>query len=104
MKVIVEMDVTEAQALTLQAMFEYWNRLASVGASRFVAFYVDGDGSFHPNCKVSFSEEVMELNNEIRRVAIREDKDGHRKYDFDSVAWYLHGETELSVVRKEEEK
>lgn len=89
MKMIVQLEVTESQALTLQAMFDYWNWLGSAGASRHVSFYVDGDGNFQPKCEYSFSEKLPELTKEMRKMAVIEDDRGHRKYDFDPIAWYL---------------
>ena len=61
----VSMKVTIPQMLALKAMFEYWNILANIGASRFVGFYVDGDGDFHPNCLFFQSKETQELNDEL---------------------------------------
>ncbi len=80
------MSVTKAQAVTLRAMFDYWNQLASWGSSRKVAFYVDGDGNFHPKCRVVGAPEISENH---RKLAILEDIDGHRVYDFDNVAWSM---------------
>lgn len=85
----VKMEVTVAQALALEAMFEYWNNLGSMGSSRNVAFFVDGDGNFQPNCKVSFEGEVPKLTDELREKAISEEVDGDRIYDFDVIAWSL---------------
>lgn len=84
------MEATPAQALTLKAMFEYWNQLASQGASRNVAFFCDGDGNFRPKCHVSFAATLPELTEQIRQKAVVSDNDGHRVYDFDPVAWLLH--------------
>jgi threonine aldolase len=86
----VKMQVTESQALALQAMFEYWNVLASMGSSRDVGFYCDGDGNFKPECNISFSETITTLTDEMRKIAVREERDGNRVYDFDSIAWLLH--------------
>ena len=81
------MDVTEAQEIALKSMFQYWNSLSNVGSSRYVAFFVDGDGNFHP--RVTVDGEKPEVEEELRKLSITEDEDGHRKYDFDSVAWHL---------------
>ena len=94
-KMVVSMDVTSPQALTLRAMFAYWNYLAGIGASRFVSFYVDGDGNFHPNCDVAqteFPDMTDEEWEHIKELAVIEDNDGHRKYDFDSIGWMLHSD------------
>jgi hypothetical protein len=93
-KLTVEMDVTVPQGLALQAMFKHWNRLASQGSSRMVAFYVDGDGNFKPKCQVSFSEEMPALTPELEAVACVLNDDYPERYtqyqfDFDPIAWHL---------------
>jgi hypothetical protein len=92
-KMVIEMEVTEPQALALKAMFEYWNHLGSIGASRRVGFYVDGDGNFKPNCKVQL-ESKTELTDEMRDMSVVEENDGDRTYDFDPIAWKLHEKKE----------
>jgi hypothetical protein len=84
-KMTVTMDVTIPQALALQAFFEYWNELSKKGSSRFVAFYVDGDGNFKPNAEVSFSDPVPELTDELRKLALF--RPNH--FDFDAISWQL---------------
>ncbi|KKM68679.1 hypothetical protein LCGC14_1458410 [marine sediment metagenome] len=91
-KLTVEMDVTIPQALALKAMFKYWNQLSSMGSSREVAFYVDGDGNFHPKCKVTTEPDIPELTEEMREKAIVADDRGDRVYDYDPIAWILHFE------------
>lgn len=86
----VSMEVTVPQALTLKAMFEYWNKLSMAGSSRTVSFYVDGDGNFHPNCELTTDVPIPELTDEIRKIAVVEDVYGDRKYEFNGVAWYLN--------------
>ena len=90
-KMRIELEVTEPQALTLQAMFEYMQQLSGLGASRYVGFYADGDGDFHPKPEITFDQPVRPLTDEMRTVAIVEDDHGNRKYDYDGLAWYLHG-------------
>lgn len=85
----VELEVTEAQALTLQAMFEEWNYCSSIGTSKHISFMVDGDGNFHPHCKVSFGKNITQLNDAIRHIAKKKNKCVDISYDFDGVAWYL---------------
>jgi len=96
----VTMLVTPAQALALKAMFDYWNQLSLRGATRKVGFYVDGDGNFHPKCEVTFSEELPELTDELRRAAIVEESDGDRLYDYDPVAWRLNHDDTLQLKNK----
>ena len=82
----IKVQVKEAQALALQAMFEYWNYLSSVGGSRKVGFYVDGDGDFHPECKIAYDHgNVRPLTDEMKRAAVVEDKGGNRVYDCDNL-------------------
>jgi hypothetical protein len=90
-KMTIEIDVTVSQGLALKAMFDYWNELGSFGSSRDVGFHCDGDGNFHPNCKVSFDDDMPELTDEMRKASIVQDNDGDRVYDFDPIAWMLHG-------------
>ena len=88
-KMKIEIEATISQALALQAMFEYWNYLGGAGGSRRVAFYVDGDGDFKPNCKMSFDGKVPELTKEMAKMAIIQDNGGDRVYDFDPIGWHL---------------
>lgn len=88
-KMTVSMDVTIPQALALQAMFKYWNYLSNIGASRKVAFYVDGDGNFHPKCDISFDKNMPSLTEKIEEISVVSDENGNRVYDFDPVAWSL---------------
>lgn len=85
----VSMKVTIPQALALKAMFEYWNQLSNLGSSREVAFYVDGDGNFHPQCKVTTDVELPELTEVLKKIIVRRDVNGSRLYDYDGVDWYL---------------
>lgn len=89
----VKMEVTPAQALALTAMFEYWNSLGSMGASRNVAFHCDGDGNFRPHCEVTTNlpdnHPLPLLTDHMRQKAVIEDHGGDRLYDFDPIAWIL---------------
>lgn len=98
-KMTIEMDVTQAQGLALQAMFKYWNYLAAIGSSRRVGFYVDGDGNFHPNCTIKFDEEMPELTKRLEKAAVTNESNGDRQYDFDPIAWLLN-ETPKDRLRK----
>ena len=99
-KMSVELEVTIPQALTLQAMFNYWNQLSGKGSSRFVAFYADGDGNFRPKANCTFSEELPFLSGLLNHLAVVEDLDGNRKYDFDPIAWKLKEPEEYGVMLK----
>ena len=93
MKLTVEMDVTKPQALALTAMFEHWNFLSSIGSSRNIAFHCDGDGNFHPHCKIKCSEELPDLTDEMRKISVVKEKNGDRVYDFDPIAWKIRLDT-----------
>jgi len=93
----VTLDVTVPQAIALQAMFEHWNSLSSMGASRQVSFYVDGDGNFHTHAKCKFSEEIPELDHHLKDLAELSDESSGKdrfgspmvSFDYDTIAWYL---------------
>ncbi len=92
----ITLNVTVPQALALQAMFDHWNSLSSMGSSRQVSFYVDGDGNFHTHAKCKFSEEIPELDNHLRDLAeltgeSETDAAGSpvASFDYDAIAWRL---------------
>lgn len=86
----ITMQVTESQALALQAMFAHWNTLSSMGSSRNVAFMVDGDGNFHPKCLVSYSKNISKLTDELKEAAVsNDDGNGNVTFDYDGIAWRL---------------
>ena len=86
----VTMQVTSAQALALKAMFKHWNRLAYLGSSRMIGFFVDGDGNFKPKCEMKFSGLLPELTDELEKAAIvHDDGNGTLCFDSDGVAMKL---------------
>jgi hypothetical protein len=89
-KMTVSMEVTIPQALALQAMFEYWNSLAAMGSSRKVGFYIDGDGDFHPECKIKFSKKIPPLSDEIKKITIASgERSGDLMFDYDGIETYI---------------
>lgn len=87
----VKMQVTPSQGLALRAMFEHWNKLACLGSSRNIAFYVDGDGNFRPQVEIILPDSIPELTDEMRDAAMVSGKEsGHAVFDFDPIAWMLH--------------
>ncbi len=105
---VATMRVTEPQALALQAMFNQWNRLASWGSSRFVGFYVDGDGDFKPNVTCAIHGDIKRLDEELESVALVNRVEGddrnqsEYKYDFDPIAWTLrHRREEIEKMFRE---
>lgn len=89
-KLTVTMEVSAPQAYALQEMFKWWNFCGKAGMSRKVAFFVDGDGDFHPNCEVKTEPALPDLPKEQAHIAIVEDNHGHRLYDYDGIGYSLH--------------
>lgn len=87
-KMTIEMNVTIPQALALREMFNYWSYLGNIGLSKFVAFYVDGDGDFQPCCKITTSKQIPDSNDEIKLTSIISDNGQMKKYDFDGLKHY----------------
>ena len=83
-KMTVEFEVTTAQALCLQEMFNYWNTLGKLGGTRTVGLVVDGDGPFHPNIKITTEERLPVLSaTERKRAIVHDNGNGDRIYDAD---------------------
>ncbi len=51
MNIYIE-NLTVPQKIAIEDMFRQWEFLGSIGASRWVAFYADGDGNFQPKISV----------------------------------------------------
>ncbi len=51
--------LNEPQAIALMAMLDNWEMHGRFGSSRWVEFFVDGDGPFHPSITVEASEGVL---------------------------------------------
>ena len=107
----VTMQLKPAQAIAMAAMFDHWNYLSSVGSDRYVAFYVAGDGDFHPKCKVSYNIDPMTFNQNpmqtlenLKKMALaipseaKQMPSDSRFFDFDSIAWSMHPPYEPKVV------
>jgi len=96
LKMTVTMEVTPAQAIALEAMFDEWNKLGVWGASRQVSFFADGDGNFRPDAKVTYdadpyTEFPKHSPEDLRRKArISPDEAEPIAFDFDPVAWCQH--------------
>lgn len=88
-KMTVEFEVTEPQALALQAMFEHWTHLGNIGSTRVIGFFIDGCGDFQPNCKINFSKQIHALTDEMRTKAIIRNTSGNEVYDFDIISYIL---------------
>jgi hypothetical protein len=84
-KMTVTMDVTEPQALALQAMFKYWTDCGRRGHDAKVGFYVFGCCDFRPECKVTFDREIRELTPEMEKAA-KKKGDVEVIFDYDPIA------------------
>lgn len=93
----VNMKVTEAQAVALNEFFRQWNSLSSGGGSRFVAFYVDGDGTFHPKCEVNAEWNLSQWKEEAKRAYVDSDNDIIR-YDADGVSAAIRHKKEKEYI------
>ena len=77
-------NLTEPQVQALESLFQQWVELGSMGASRWTAFYADGDGNFRPRITV---------NGHRPRFSpyLTDAWKGHElRIDFDSIAWKMH--------------
>lgn len=90
LKLTVTMNVTAPQAYALMEMFKCWTFYGKAGMSRRVAFYVDGDGDFHPNCECKTEPELPELPKDQAIKTLVEDEHGNCLYDFDALSWSFH--------------
>lgn len=109
----VSFQVTPSQALALEAFFEMWNDLASMGCSRDVSFFVDGDGNFKPSCTIAHSEEIKELGlpDDVRAYLVdkawtskfSKTENDARYFDYDNIAWALHYYRNKSFCLSEKE-
>ena len=98
MRLTVSMtNITVPQALTLKAMFEYWNTLSKMGGSQHVSFFVDGDGDFHPQCAVMVDGVLPELTAALRERALVEGLGDTRCYDPDGIAWALEEDEMVGI-------
>ena len=115
--------LTEAQELALIDMLAVWKQCSDYGASRWVAFYADGDGNFHPDifidgkkpefCTVTYDNNTVLVNPEDnwKRFTFKDNDNSQDGYfiDFDKIAGALHALKEpeaygLTKNKKVEEK
>ena len=88
-KMTIKMDVTIPQGLALQAMFEDWNLHSSIGKSKRISFFCDGDGTFHPNCKIMFNKKMPLLTDKLRKLTIVKNTHQEIVYDSDPITWEI---------------
>lgn len=107
MNITIQMNnLTEAQALAIEDLFATWMQLGSMGSSRWTAFYVDGDGNFHPEITVNGNKpkrcELTDPKKRWRKFAFKRDGKlyGDEGYfiDFDSIAWKLREQKEKEHI------
>ena len=72
--------LSEPDAIALLSMFESWDSHAKIGSSRWVSFFVDGDGPFHPEIDISVSDDVVQ-SDELKDAA----EVDTNKFDSDAV-------------------
>lgn len=116
-KINIEIDnLTDAQAMAIEDMLKQWVYLGNIGASRWTAFFADGDGNFRPKILVNgqepkyagvvptkFPANYDDDKNIWKNVQIEQKPNinnglteiqWHKEYemymmDFDSIAWKL---------------
>lgn len=77
--------LTEAQSQALETMLHQYAMLCSQGSSRYVSFYVDGDGNFRP--KITVNGEEPKFSEHLTMEEIWHGDEC--KIDFDTIAWRL---------------
>jgi len=95
-------DLSMAQALALDAMFQCWEQLGSMGCSRWVAFMADGDGDFRPKVQVVYNPKPKWFELElISKAKMCDDLTPNGKrpitkiaFDYDAIGWALNKQRE----------
>ncbi len=78
-------NLTEAQKIAIEDMMHTWTALGNLGASRWTAFFADGDGDFRP--KITIDGENPKSTNIISNDS-KWQGDEYRM-DYDAIAWKL---------------
>jgi len=83
--------LNEPQAIALIAMFNTWEGYGRRGASRWVEFFVDGDGPFHPAIDYDIEGDIFTPDDEVfSDLADAAESAGNNAYDFDAVTgWFI---------------
>jgi hypothetical protein len=83
-KLTIEIEnVTEAQEIALNDLFATWQMLGNIGASRWTAFFADGDGDFRP--KITINGEKAKFTDLI-------DRNGMWKPDSTVASYFVLGD------------
>lgn len=94
-KMVVEIDnITEPQAIALETLLRIWVVLGSQGASRWTAFYADGDGNFHPKITVNGKAPEATTLIDIKKCWQQTSEGEMFLIDFDSIAWVMRGDND----------
>lgn len=94
-------NLTEPQVIALEDLLATWVQLGSHGASRWTAFYADGDGDFRP--RITVNGETPKFTDLLPRNKFWPDQHEYR-IDFDAIAWKLGEAKEKSGQPSKEGK
>jgi hypothetical protein len=95
-------NITEAQVIAIEDMLATWQYLGSIGASRWTAFYSDGDGNFQPKVLVDGHDAQTTLLLP-REHFWREGNHGEYCIDFDAIARKLRLQREQEQGKNPED-
>ena len=94
MKISIEIDnIDKAQAIALESLLDIMVYLGNVGGSKWVCFYADGDGNFHP--KITIDGKKVEHTKLIDPESLWIDNE--YRIDFDSLYDPLRNKGEINV-------
>lgn len=83
-------NLTEAQRIAIEDMLAYWQG-TRIGASRWMAFYADGDGNFRPRITVDGHEPRHQDRVDPNRFWTGgKPWSGEYRMDYDAIAWTFH--------------
>ena len=84
-------NLTQPQLKAIHALMHQWQSLGNLGASRWTAFFADGDGNFRPRITVNGKQPQHSDKGRWETVTW---KDGYPDemyvIDFDWIAWEKH--------------
>jgi len=83
-------NLTLPQAAALKAMFDRMEQLGGLGGSRWVQFFADGDGNFHPHPTYQFSSHGELVKEWSEGECAWSDEADAFSVDFDTIAWKRH--------------
>jgi hypothetical protein len=86
---IIIRNLTKPQALAIEEMLAWWQRLGSWGSSRNVTFFADGDGNFRPQITVDGRKPEFKGSELCGEKTFRPKDGGDINIDFDPIAWAL---------------